>query len=125
MISAVAAVAIGGAWYSVFASPWMVLGMPGRTREAIDAGPKSLYAVAFAMSLVMASALAVLLAATGTLDSLPDALGVALVAWVGFVAASFATTFAFEWKSTKLLAINTGYHLASMLASAAILALWP
>lgn len=120
----VAHMALGAAWFGVFATPWSRLAHPGKTKEQIQAGPKWIYAIAALGGLVTAIVLAALLEATGA-TTLADALATTLLAWLAFVLVKYATTYAFEHRSWTLLAIDVGYPLVSMLAMAAILASWP
>ena len=115
---------LGAAWFGVWATPWARLAHPGKTKEQIQAGPKWIYAVAAGGGLVTAIVLAATLAAVGA-TTLAAALGVTLLLWAGFVLVKYATTYAFEYRSWTLMAIDVGYPLVSMLAMAAIFALWP
>lgn len=120
----VAHMVLGAAWFGVFAKPWSRLAHPGKTKEQIDAGPKWIYAIAAGGGLVTAI---VLLATLQGLDALAvgDALLTTIVLWVGFVVVKYATTYAFEYRSWTLFAIDVGYPLVSMVAMALIFALWP
>lgn len=120
----VAHMILGAVWFGVFAGPWSRLAHPGKTREQIQAGPKWIYGIAAAGGLVTAIVLAATLDAVGATD-LGTALLTTLILWVGFVVVKYATTYAFEYRSWTLLAIDVGYPLVSMLAMATILALWP
>jgi hypothetical protein len=120
----VAHMVLGAAWFGAFATPWARLAHPGKTKEQIQAGPKWIYAIAAGGGLVTAVVLAATLEAVGA-TTLADALGVTLLLWAGFVLVKYATTYAFEYRSWTLMAIDVGYPLVSMLAMAAIFALWP
>lgn len=115
---------IGAAWFGGFARPWMALAHPGRTKEDLDAGPKWIYGIAAGGGLVTAIILAAVLETANALDLL-NALVVTFLLWVGFTLVKYATTYAFEYRPTKLLLIDAGYALASMLAMAIIYAVWP
>lgn len=120
----VAHMILGAAWFGVFAKPWAERAHPGKTKEELAAGPKWVYGVAAGGGLLMAVVLAGTLAAVGA-TTLADALGTALLLWLGFVLVNYATTYAFAHKDSTLLAIDVGYPLVSMLAMALIFALWP
>lgn len=124
LVGLVAHMILGAAWFGVFASPWSRLAHPGRTKDEIAAGPKWIYGIAAAGGLATAIVLGALLDGLGA-ATVADAVVVALAAWVGFVAAKYATTYAFEHRSWTLLAIDIGYPLVSMLAMALIYVLWP
>lgn len=124
LVALLAHMVLGAAWFGAFAAPWARLAHPGKTREEIQAGPKWIYAVAAGGGLVTAVVLAATLRATGA-TALGDALGVTLLLWAAFVLVKYATTYAFEYRSWTLLAIDVGYPLVSMLAMAAIFSLWP
>lgn len=124
LVALVAHMILGAAWFGVFAKPWQAHAHAGKTREEIQAGPKWIYGIAAGGGLLTAIVLYAVLEGTGSL-AMGDALAVTIVLWVGFVLAKYATTYAFAWKSWTLLAIDVGYPLVSMLAMAAIFALWP
>lgn len=124
LVGLVAHMILGAAWFGVFATPWSRLAHPGKTKEEIGAGPKWIYGVAAAGGLVTAIVLAAVLDGLGAATVL-DAVVVALALWVGFVLVKYATTYAFEYRSWTLMAIDAGYPLVSMLAMAVVYALWP
>jgi hypothetical protein len=120
----VAHMILGAVWFGVWSKPWAALAHPGKTQEDMQAGPKWIYGIAALGGLVTAIVLGAVLEGTGSL-ALGDALVTATLLWVGFVLVKYATTYAFEARSWTLLAIDVGYPLVSMLAMAAIFALWP
>jgi hypothetical protein len=119
----VAHMILGAVWFGVFATPWARLAHPGRSKEDVRGGPKWIYAVAAGGGLLTAIVLAAALPALGA-TTLMDALWVTFLFWVAFVLAKYATTYAFAWRPWTLMWLDVGYPLASMLAMAAILALW-
>lgn len=125
LVALVAHMILGAVWFGVFATPWAREAHPGKTKEEIQAGPKWIYAIAAGGGLVTAIILAATLRQLGALGTLTDALGVAFLLWAGFVAVKYATTYAFEYKSWTLWAIDVGYPLVTMLVMAAIFQLWP
>ncbi len=72
-------------------------------------------------SLVAAAAFAVWL---GPAPSLATALRAALLAGVGFVAASFGINYQFAQRSFKLWLIDGGYHAVQFLLFGLVLGLW-
>jgi hypothetical protein len=71
----------------------------------------------------MAYALGWLILATGT-QSVSRGVQMALLMWVGFVASTFATEYAFEARSLSFFAINTGYPLLGMMIMGVVLGAW-
>lgn len=124
LVALIAHMVLGAVWFGVFAKPWAALAHPTLTREQIQAGPKWIYGVAALGGLLTAIVLYAILDATGSLD-LASALATTFILWVGFALAKYATTYAFEYRSWTLLAIDVGYPLVSMMAAALIFALWP
>lgn len=124
LVALLAHMILGAAWFGVFAAPWSAHAHPGKTKEEIQAGPKWIYGVAALGGLVTAIILFATLAGLG-ITGLVDALVTAFLLWLGFVAVKYATTYAFEYKSWTLWAIDVGYPLVTMLTIAAIYALWP
>ena len=124
LVALLAHMVVGMAWFGAFAGPWARLAHPGKTQDDIRAGPKWVYAVALGGGLVTAVVLGATLQAVGAEDLL-DALAVAFLLWLGFVLAKYATTYAFEYRSWTLLAIDAGYPLVSMLVMAAVFAFLP
>lgn len=124
IVATVAHMALGAAWFGVFAKPWARLSHPGKTEKEIGEGPKWIYGIAAGGGLVTAIILYATLQAVGAM-TLGAAVVVTLLLWAGFVAVKYATTYAFAWKPWLLLAIDAGYPLASMLVMAVIFAVWP
>ena len=124
LVALVAHMILGAAWFGVFAKPWSARAHPGKTKEQIQAGPKWIYGIAAGGGLLTAVILAGTLDAVGA-TSVMDAVATTLLLWLGFVLVKYATTYAFEYRDTTLLAIDVGYPLMSMLAMAVIFSLWP
>lgn len=124
------AMIIGYLWYGpIFGKEWMKL--VGMTKEKVEKSKDSrqmTYGVMFVASLVMAYTLAhfVWYAAPGSL-TLFISIKTALWAWIGFVATVSLSRFLFsgEHKSYKLLAIDAGYYLATLVVMAIVLYLLP
>ena len=74
---------------------------------------------AFLMACVLAAAIFYSRART-----LPRAMGVAFLSWLGFVAVALIPRVTYEKSPFALFAINAGFQLASMLVMGAILTLW-
>ena len=122
LVSIVANMIIGAVWYSVLAEPWMA-GV-GLTRQQIDENQGvGAYGIATLNSFFMAFGLANVLAWAGA-ATLVEGLLVSLFVWVGFTGFTFATTHAFEFRSSKLWLINSLVYLVGLLVMGAILTLW-
>lgn len=125
----VAAMAIGFVWYGpLFGKEWMKL--VGMTQKKIDEAKQDMtttYTTSFAVSLLMAYALAhfIWFTAPGAVDL---AIGVktALWAWAGFVVTVGINNslFASVKKPSKLFMIESGYYLTTLLVMGIILAVW-
>jgi hypothetical protein len=122
IVSSIANMIIGAIWYSVFAEPWLE-GI-GKTREWAEEEQRPMdYVIALVNSLLMAFFLANVIAWTGT-SGLVGGLTLGFFMWLGFNGFSFAANHAFEGRSLKLWAVNTGTYLVGLLVMGAILGLW-
>ncbi len=129
-VCALSSVVLGSLWYGpLFGAPWMkMIGLTQADMEAakkkgfVGSGMAKSYGLMVLGSLVMAYVLAVAIGLAGA--GLPNALRVSFLAWAGFLAPAHLGSVLWEGKSWKLWALNSGYHLAYLLCSAAILASW-
>jgi hypothetical protein len=128
-LCAVAAMVIGFLWYGpLFGKQWRdLIGMTkGKMLEANKEMPKT-YSLMFVSALLMAYALAhfVWYAAPGSL-TLFISVKTALWAWIGFVATTSLTKFLFmpDRKPIQLLAIESGYYFATLVAMGIIFSLF-
>ena len=118
--------AIGAAWYSALGKPWMAA--VGITQEDIEAtkGTRQQwypFIVAIACALVFTFCLALLTQITGA-EGAVDGLFLGLLAAIGFIATSYATTYSFEDRSVRLFLINSGYPVISYASIGVMLAVW-
>lgn len=126
LLCAVSSMIIGSLWYGpIFGREWMKL--VGFTPQSMEKAKKSMtqtYILMFISSLVMAWFLFhfIWYAAPGSY-TLFISIKVAVYAWIGFIATVSFTKYLFspEKKSAKLLYIETGYHLVSLIAMGAII----
>ena len=124
IVSAVSAYVLSSVWYLVlFRAPYMEA--LGKTKEQMDKGPSMLSAsiIQFIGNLIMAYGLVWLMNRLGY-DGSVKGMQLGLIIWIAFVAAVFGPMYAFEASSFKLLLINTGSVLISLLAMGAILGGW-
>ena len=121
--AAAAAIAIGALWYSpaVFGGIWLKLS--GASPETVAAGAAKAYAWAFAVALVTAFLLALVIDWTGA-GSWRCGLLIGIVAWLGFSATTRAYGVIFAARPMPLFFLDTGYDLASYAAMGAILGGW-
>ena|SRR3990167_5758731 len=125
LVAAIASMVIGAVWYSqsVFGKVWMKLtgkSMKDMKKEDATKG----YIVAFAASLVTAYVLAVMIKIFYS-ATLVGGAKVGILAWAGFVATTLAVEYVFEDRPQKLLLVNSGHILATMIVMGAIIAAWP
>ena len=118
--------AIGAAWYSAFGKPWMAeAGFTQEDLEAVKGTPRQWYPyiVAIVGALVFTLCLALLTQLTGA-EAVGDGLFLGLLAAIGFIATSYATTYSFEDRSLRLFLINSGYPVISYAIIGVMLAVW-
>jgi hypothetical protein len=121
VVSAFASFAVGGLWYSplLFHRPW--LRATGLSEEALKKGVAKAFVTCFVASLIAAANLAFFL---GPSASLGFGAAAGFAAGFGWVAMAFATTYAFERRTTKLVVIDAGYHVVTLTLMGVILAAW-
>jgi hypothetical protein len=114
---------VGGLWYSplLFVKPWQAL--TGVTPETMRSGLGKAIALDLVMSLLMAVVLAEILGLAHIADWLNGAL-IGAWAWLGFVLATQLPLMTYENRPLKLVAINTGAILVSLLLMGALLGAW-
>jgi hypothetical protein len=103
--------AVGGLWYSPLLFHRVWLRESGLTSEETKRSPIRPLVTCFVAALVAATNLAFFLGPAATLSFGAFA---GFAAGFGWVAASFATTYTFERRSTRLLAIDAGYHVVTL-----------
>ena len=118
--------ALGAAWYSTLAKPWMAeVGLSTDDMEAMKGTSRQWYPYVLAVvsGIVFTLVLALLAQGLGA-DSAGEGLGLGLLAAVGFIFTSNAINYAFEGRSLRLFAINGGYPLISYSVIGILLAVW-
>lgn len=118
--------AIGAAWYSALGKPWMAgVGLTMEDVEAMKGTARQWYpfVVAAVSALVFTVGLAVVIQGMGA-EGVVDGLILGLLAAIGFIATSYATTYSFEGRSLKIFLINTGYPVISYAIIGVLLAVW-
>jgi hypothetical protein len=123
-VAAIANFLFEAVWYSYFYQAW--LDGIGRTQQFIDQSGVSLplqFTTALLASAVIAGAISCVVQLTGEQTALRG-IRVAVLLWLGFVLTTWATEYAFEVRTYKLFAINTGFWLLGMMLMGAIVGAW-
>ena len=117
---------LGALWYSTLTKPWMAeTGMTTEDMEGMKGTPRQWYPYVIAIVLAIVFTLGLALLVQGMeADNAGEGLGLGVLAAVGFVVTSHGVNYAFEGRSLKLLAINSGYPLISYAAIGILLAVW-
>ena len=123
-LAAVACFLFEAAWYSYFLQSW--LDGIGRTREwVVSSGvnPALQYGTALLSAAVIAGAISCVTQLTGP-QTVLRGMRVAALLWLGCVLTTWGTEYAFEVRTYKLFAINTGFWLLGMVLMGAIVGGW-
>jgi hypothetical protein len=120
LVAAIVNMAVGALWYSpaLFAKPWMKL-----TAKKDMGSPGPGYALSTLGSLLIAFFLADFAVKTST-TGFGRGLVLGLLAWIGFVATTYAASYVFEGRPLKLYALNVGYYLVTFMLMGGIVAAW-
>ncbi|TSC69907.1 MAG: hypothetical protein CEO12_671 [Parcubacteria group bacterium Gr01-1014_46] len=129
LLAAIVSMGIGFLWYSpmVLGKQWMK--EKGLTAEKLKSAQKEmgvLYGVSFVLALVMAYILSHVMVFSLNfyhMSELSTGLMSAFWMWLGFVMPTQASATIFGGKNWKLLGIDTGFQLVSLLAMGTVLAL--
>ena len=116
----------GAAWYSAWSKPWMAeVGLKQENMEAMKGTARQWYpyVIAIVSALVFTLVLALLIQGMGA-EHVVAGLMLGLLASIGFILTSYATTYSFEGRSLKLFLINSGYPLISYALIGILLAAW-
>jgi hypothetical protein len=122
LAAAVSSFLIGGVWYSplLFARAWQR--EAGLTDEQVRGGAGRAFGGGFVLSCVVAINLGFFL---GKHAGIAWGTGAGALAGIGWAAASLATVFLFERRSTMLIVIDGGYLAVSYAVMGAIIGVWP
>jgi len=113
---------LGALWYSLFfAKPWMAL--TGHIKGERPKGAIAAMVTSFFGGLVMLFMLAHVVYWSGG-TSFGWGMFIGFICWLGFVAMPLLSETMYEQRSYRLLAINSGYWLLSLLISGGLLAWW-
>ena len=126
LIAAVASFILGMVWYSpnVFGKKWMKLaGISNKKmKEAKEKGMMLNMLGGFVSSVLMAGVLSIFLAYAGA-ATIPAALVVAFLLWLGMIATTQIGAILWEGKPAGLFCLNTSYSLANLFVMAIALQL--
>lgn len=116
-----AAIILGSIWYTpkVFGNAWMKLS--GITKEQAKKAGNMAIVKSILFAAVMALVLEYVLTQLGA-DTWASGLWYGFVLWLGLVATTLGTHYAYENKPRALYGINAGYQLALLVVMGAILA---
>jgi len=105
-VATIAYFLLGAVWFTVFQTAWLAgIGRTMQELMATGSNPFLGYAIALVGTFILALFLSVL-------------------TWMCVVFTTWSTEYAFEARSLKILAINTGYCLTGMVLMGAILGAW-
>ena len=125
LVAAVASFLLGWLWYGpFFGKPWMkLMNFDKNSMKSMKLSPVTAMILGFLTYLIIAYVLAgfisILNAAT-----IVEGMKIAFWIWLGFIATTTLGSFLWEGKSIKLLWINAGYYLFSLIVMAIILTVW-
>jgi len=125
IVATIASLIVTVAWYSdyVLGSQWRsYMGNLFVTKPSTKTMVRS-FGIQFVLTLITNFILArVLMYANAT--TWISGIAIAIALWIGFIAATEASAIIWEKKSWKLVAINSGSYLASLIVAGLILAIW-
>jgi len=125
LVSAIVMQVIGFVWYGpLFGKAWMrLMGFADADKEKMKKKASTGYFVMFVTSLIMIYVLKHFVIYAGAHD-VAGGMKVAFWLWFGFIAPVQLGAVLWDGKPTKLFALNTLYHLISLLVVGAILVAW-
>ncbi len=123
LLAVAANMILGFLWFSpmLFAKPWIKLsGMDKMNKAQMKNSMTTCMTISVVTSVIMAVVLSFVQSAMPTIVSPMDAVTLAVMLWVGFVATTFGTSYAYTQKSFALFIIDTGYPLVGMILMSVI-----
>ncbi len=127
LVSAIAAMVIGGLWYSpiLFGKLWMKLSniTKKQIEEAKKKGMSKSYIVMFIATLVMSYILAHFVDYVEA-TTVIEAIQLAFWVWLGFIVTVLISSVLWEGKPTKLFLLNIFHYLVTLGVMSIILTLW-
>lgn len=123
-VATVASMAIGAAWYSGLAKPWIAAnGFSEEQIKSVEANDTPIIYVFAAIShVVMAIILSgVIIHSGGVAITIGDGVLTGFLLWLGFVVTSMVVNHRFQFKPWSLTIIDAGHYLFVIVAQGAIL----
>lgn len=123
LLAGVAAMVLGGLWYSpvLFGKQWMTAsGMTEAKMKGMKMKPAMAYVLGLVAALVKAYVLALFLGMASD-ASMSQALMISFWAWLGFAATIDIGAVLWEGKPFSLFVLNTAYNLVSFLIMGAVI----
>src|SRR5262245_9815852 len=120
LVAALCSFMLGGPWYSkaLFGAIW---NREANVPKAGTGHPAKVFGLSFIFSLIAATAFAF---ALGPNPELKEAVGCGLLVGGCYVATSFGINYQFANRSTLMLLIDGGYHIAQFTLFGLVLGLW-
>jgi hypothetical protein len=122
VLATVASMAVGFGWYTVFANQWMAA--IGKTRDQIQGNDPTPYIWSIVVQFVMAYFVALLTPKLLGATSVPNAIQVAVLMWIGFVLTSTIQSHRYAGRPWSLTAIDGGYVLAALIVEGLVIGLF-
>lgn len=123
VVAAIASMGLGFGWYMALGKPWMEA--QGKTREQIMSGNQAAPFIWSALcQLVMAYFIAILTPRLLGETNLANAVQVAVLMWVGFVATSMITNHRYQGQKWALTVIDGGYLLGVLIVQGIVIGLF-
>ncbi len=123
-VATIAYFLLGAVWFTAFQTAWLAgIGRTMQELTATGSNPFLGYAIALVGTFILALFLSWLIQVTGP-QTLIRGVFLAVLTWMCVVFTTWSTEYAFEARSLKILAINTGYCLTGMVLMGAILGAW-
>jgi uncharacterized membrane protein len=124
ILAAIVCFLIEAAWYSYFLEAWLKgIGRTDAWLISTGVNPALQYATAMLSECLIAAMISTFTQLTGPQTAFRG-MKVAAGLWLGFVLTTWATEYAFEVRSYRLFAINTGFWLVGMVVMGAIVGAW-
>ncbi len=122
VIAAVVAFGVSGLWYMViFTKQWMAAHGTTEAEMRARGGPSPMpFVVGIIGNIVMAIVLAALMRTLGV-TTIVGGIGIALVAWIGFVVTTITVNNTFSFRNPMVAVIDGGNWLAVLVVMGAII----
>lgn len=125
LICGLIAMGVGSLWYSPMLLGKMWMEGVDKSEEELqkEFNPIKSYGLSFISHLFIAYSLAQLLAHCNA-GTVAEGIRMSFLCWIGFIVAPMVINSLFEGRSTKLVLVDSGYHLILLLLFGVILGGW-